>query len=406
MPDPVSAQNAPLPPDTLRRLVAAILADDLGRLRGRTVAPEEWRSWSAETRIDEDGLGADSLARLELAARVNRFFHMHETGAEDWLLVRPTLGEWAEIVGESLARRAEWITFQTSGSTGAPKPATHALADLAAECDAHAGLFPAVRRVLALVPPHHIYGFLATAFGPARRDLPVVDLRGFAPAQVFREQRAGDLIVATPFLWRVLLRSGSGFAAGVEGVTSTAPAPGALWPETRASGLARLTELYGSTETAGIGWRDAGDAPFALLAHLDRAPDGRIRRRRDCAVLAPQDRLDWTADGRFHPIGRHDGAVQVGGVNVWPERVRATLLDHPLVADCAVRLDVASGAEARLKCFVAPRPDAATGLDEDAMAAALGRFCAERLTAPERPARFAFGAALPRSEIGKLADWS
>jgi long-chain acyl-CoA synthetase len=30
--------------------------------------------------------------------------------------------------------------------------------------------------------------------------------------------------------------------------------------------------------------------------------------------------------------------VQVGGVNVFPERVRQVLLEHPLVVDAAVRL--------------------------------------------------------------------
>jgi 4-coumarate--CoA ligase (photoactive yellow protein activation family) len=392
-----------LPSETVGRLIVALVAEELGRIRGRAVDPAEWRGWTPATRVDEDGLGADSLARLELVARLNRYFHMHEVGAEDWLLVKPTLGEWTEIVGESLARFSDRIAFQTSGSTGTPKEAVHETADLIAETDAHAALLPDAERIVALVPPHHIYGFLTTALGPARRGMPVLDARGWTPAQVLRAARAGDVIAATPFLWGVLRRSGGRLAAGGTGLTSTAPAPPELWDEAAAMGLDRLVELYGATETAGIGWRDAPRAALCILAHLERAPDGTLRRRRDGAPLAPPDTLEWTADGRFRPAGRRDGAVQVGGVNVWPDRVRETLMKHPLVAECAVRLDAGAGGVARLKGFVVPGPEAPE--DCDAMAATLARYCAESLSAPERPVRFAFGAALPRNEIGKLRDW-
>lgn len=268
--------------------------------------------------------------------------------------MRRRLGDSAEIAEESLKRFSERVTFQTSGSTGKPKRVTHAWAHLAAETEAGADLFPDARRVAALVPPHHIYGWLWTVPLPAARGLPVLDARGRAPAAPLREARAGDLIVATPFLCSLLLRAGAKLPDRVTGLTSTAPAPPALWLETRAMGLARLVELYGSTETGGVGWRDARDAPLSLMPHLT-AEGGTLRRRRDGAALAPPDRLAWDADGRFRPAGRTDGAVQVGGVNVWPERVAATLGEHPAVADCAVRLDPESGRPQGLRGSRGPR---------------------------------------------------
>lgn len=388
------------PPDTLLRLVAALVADERGRQRGRPLGPVDWAGWTADTRLDEDGVGADSLARLELVGRVNRFFHMHETGAEDYLVVRPTLGDWAAVAASSLALKAERLTFQTSGSSGAPSEVTHRLADLADEIIAQAGLFRDVGRVVALVPPHHIYGFLFTAFGPALRGLPVLDARAMGPGRVVATARAGDLIVATPFLWDMLLRAGARFAPGVRGVTSGAPAPASLWGALAGRGLSRLVEIYGATETAGMGWRAAPGAPFAPLDHL-RAENGRLVRRRDGAPLDPPDRLDWVGPGAFRPAGRLDGAVQVGGVNVFRERVRETLRDHPDVADAAVRLD-GEGAAARLKAYVAPR----AGVDGARLAEALPDWCAARLTPPERPARFAHGPALPRDAVGKLRDWA
>ena len=386
-----------IPREGLGRLVVALLADELGRIRGRAVEPAEWRGWTEATPIDEDGVGADSLSRLELAARLNAFFHMHEVGAEDYLLVRRSLGDWTDIVGQSLALKAERLTFQTSGTTGTPKRVTHRLADLHAEVVAQAGLWPQARRVVALTPPHHIYGFLVGVLGPAVWGVPVLDARGLSPAQVLRAVQDGDLIAATPFLWDILLRTGAPLPGGAIGLTSTAPAPETLWAETQARGLGRLVELYGSSETAGLGWRAAGDAPFTPLGHLLRDGEGRLLRATDRSVLDPPDRLTWREDG-FRPAGRLDGAVQVGGVNVFPETVRAVLAEHPAVADCAVRLDTAAG---RLKGFVVPRE----ATDEATLAETLRRHCAARLSAPERPTRFTFGHALPRTEIGKLRDW-
>lgn len=43
-------------------------------------------------------------------------------------------------------------------------------------------------------------------------------------------------------------------------------------------GLPRLGQVYGSSETAGIAWRDAPDAPYALIAHWTR-PDTRAHER-------------------------------------------------------------------------------------------------------------------------------
>ncbi len=391
----------PLPRWAALRLVSALLADEIGRIRGTAAPPCEWSAWGEATRIDEEdagagALGADSLARLECVARVNRFFQLSEVGSEDYLVIRPTLGEWADTIVASWAVRAEKLTFQTSGSTGTPKAVEHDLPALLAEARAHAALLPGVRRVLALTPPHHIYGFLFAILGPMVRGVGSVDARCWGPGRVAAEAREGDLIVATPFLWEMLLRSGARFAPGVVGVTSGAPAPGALWDHVAARGLTRLVEVFGSTETAGVGWRDAPDAPFALFDGLDRFGAG--VRDAAGAPLPLQDALDWRGARRFFPAGRCDGAVQVGGVNVFPERVAATLRAAPGVRDCAVRLD-GDGAAARLKAFVACDPD-----DRPAVETALRAACAA-LAAPERPVRVAFGAALPLGPTGKPADW-
>jgi acyl-coenzyme A synthetase/AMP-(fatty) acid ligase len=83
---------------------------------------------------------------------------------------------------------------------------------------------------------------------------------------------------------------------------------------------------------------------------------------------------------------------------VWPQRVASALRSVAGVGDVAVRL----AANGRLKAFVVP----AAGVDPDQLARALTRSAAELLSDEERPKAFAFGAALPRNEMGKLMDWA
>ncbi len=99
--------------------------------------------------------------------------------------------------------------------------------------------------------------------------------------------------------------------------------------------------------------------------------------------------------------GRKDRAVQVGGINVQPERIAARLRDLPFVADCSVRLESALP-EPRLKAFVVP----GRGQDPAVVAEAVAEWCRAHCTAAERPARIDIGERLPVSELGKPADWT
>jgi acyl-CoA synthetase (AMP-forming)/AMP-acid ligase II len=56
-------------------------------------------------------------------------------------------------------------------------------------------------------------------------------------------------------------------------------------------------------------------------------------------------------DRSFHVLRRQDGAVQVGGINVFPSRVAEVLARHPLVAQASVRL-AAPEQGGRLKALI------------------------------------------------------
>lgn len=405
-------------PGALARFLSDLVADELARLRPGAPVVLPPRPWSASLQLDEDGLGLDSLDRMAVAGALTEALHLHESGIEDLLLAQRGFGEWVETAAESLRRFDAALTFRTSGSTGTPKPCRHTLAALEHEVTALASLPPlrgSVSRVLTAVPSHHIYGFLFTQLLPSRlHATETIDVRGLTSPVLRHQLRAGDLVIGHPAFWRLFAQHGRGtpLPRGVRGVSSTAPCPDVLARDLVDQGLESLLQVYGSSETAGIGWRDCADDAFALLPHWQRSDSpatgatSTLSRSGPGGPFAPvllQDHLDWLDADQFTVGGRADAAVQVGGVNVFPSQVCQCLCDHPAVAHAAVRLMTPHEGD-RLKAFVVPRPGAYA--DEHALRADLDAWVRARLPASARPRALDFGSALPVDNRGKACDWS
>ncbi|HEY8382344.1 MAG TPA: hypothetical protein VIL09_09355 [Microvirga sp.] len=392
----------PLPRDAVAYALESKLRAEIASARrstgGPALSPERWTD---DTSLSDDGApgtGSDSLERLWLAAAVNEMVHLDALGRHEELPALQRFGAWVDLAGEALARDGAQVTFVTSGSMGEPKRCTHALSDLDEEVRHLADLFVGRERIVGAVPAHHIYGFLFTVLLPARLERPVVT---HAQAGSLRSR---DLVVSFPDHWRFLERSLTAIPPDVEGVTSTAPCPRDLIAALVVKGFAGLTEVYGSSETAGIGTRRYPETHYRLMPHwrVDQAhPDDGTALLREDRRFALMDRIDWADATRFTVAGRRDEAVQVGGVNVYPERVARLLREHPAVAEAAVRLMRAEEGT-RLKAFVVPKDQTADlpALDRD-----LRTWMAGVLSAPERPASLAFGPVLPRNPMGKLTDW-
>jgi 4-coumarate--CoA ligase len=401
MPHP--APLAALTEEAVLRVLRGLLADEL-RAGGRALSTLEAAAWPEDLDLAAEGLALDSLERLNFGAAVNQFFRLHETGIEDYLLVERRLPGWARVVRHALAEGTSGITFSSSGSTGAPVPHRHAAAALLAEAAFWAEHFHGRARIVSLVPAHHIFGFLFTALLPSLAGLPVLDARAMPPGHLAATLAGSDLVVGFPAGLASLLRSLGRLPEGIVVASSTAALPASTQLALLAAGASQVTEIYGSSETAGIGWRDVAGAGFRLLPRwrLDSAgPEPMLREAATGRLVPLPDRARATEDGTLLLEGRRDHAVQVGGMNVHPARVAQLLRTHPDVLAAAVRPDTTL-AEPRLKAFVVPRDGADTALLE----AALRRFCAERLSGPERPVRFSFGAALPTGALGKDSDWT
>ena len=394
---------------TLGRVVSDLLAGELALMRpglARRPLP-----WAPDTDLATD-IGADSLELLGMATAMEQVLAIGCIG-EDRVLANPRLDAWVDAVAAGLESSGERMVFRTSGSSGAPKDCPHALPDLEREAATLAGLFSGTRRIVGLVASHHIYGFLFTVLLPRALGLAqeqVYDLRGASPGAVARQLRPGDLVVGFPDFWRTFAPVAGSLPSEVTGLTSTAPCPDEVADAVLEAGLARLVQVYGSSETAGVGWRDGPEQEYQLFPYWERGEtvaDGvqtLLRRGVDghVASFTLQDRLAWSAPDRFRPAGRVDQAVQVGGINVFPGYVADVLRMHPGVQDASVRLMRVDEGR-RLKAFVVPRADAPA--DADRLRSELTAWIGERLSAPERPTAYSFGAALPRQGSGKLTDW-
>lgn len=415
---PTEETSLPLRADTLGRICRGALASLWRAWRGR-----ELGDVAPDMSLRDDGLGLDSLEMLELVTELNRRFGLHRTGIEDYLLIDPTLDRWGELLAEHLrllGAEAD-ITFSTSGSEGDPEHVAHGVARLMAEVAALSRdlLDPSstgqtrprnVRarggaprpldptgRVVSLVPPQHIFGFLFSALWPDATGTPVADLSHAGPGRLLATLKLGDVIVATPHHLSLALDAHArpDLPDGVAAIVSGAAAPAALWRRAGDLGL-RMVEVYGATQTGGIGWRTEAEAPFRLLSHVARRSDGLFVKGQ---ALALQDEVTWD-DARHFTLGaRRDRIVQVAGVNVSLSSVRNALLACAGCADVAVRLDTERG---RLKAFVVPSD---AGADASVLEAELRTEIARSLTAAARPQSYRFGPNLPRGPSGKLTDW-
>lgn len=385
-------------------VVQSITVAHLSTVRDPWSVRSDARAWTAETSLDDVGAGLDSLGLVTLANDVSRRFLIHEVGIDDYLLARRRFTDWGELIREGWRRMdTPRILFETSGSSGTPTRVVHPLSALAAEIEAFQSILPAPRRIVSYVDPHHIYGFLFSVLFPAMAGLPV-ERRHLSPIHLSVEPR--DCVVSFPDHWRLIADRGVAPGADVHGLSSTAPLPADLAARLREAGV-RLTEVYGSTETAGVGYRRETGAPYTLLPLWERRPDDppEVIRRREGAYgegpVSLLDHIEWIDAEHFHPRGRRDDVIQIAGTNVSPAQVAATIQRHPAVRHCVVR-PFSTGGGLRLKAFVVAETTVADGA---VLRRELDGWARAHLRSPERPVSYALGDALPRTPMGKPADW-
>lgn len=311
------------------------------------------------------------------------------------------------------------LTLCTSGSSGEPKLIDKRLSQLANEIEALEQLWGANlgdASILGSVACQHIYGLLFRLLWPLCAGRPV-----HRRALPFPEDLQQASLSQPRFAWvaspALLKRMGDNLDwPALSAVAQVFSSGGALPGEAAASLQQRLgqwpTEIYGSSETGGIGWRQGGESwqPFAgveLSLDADGAlriaspylPAGHIEQSADAAELG--------ADGRFVLRGRLDRIVKLEEKRISLPMLEQALSSHDWVSDS--RLGVVQEGRAYLGALVALSPSGVHALRNQgrrALTETLRRHLAGHCEAIALPRRWRLFSELPYTSQGKLPQRS
>lgn len=369
--------------DQIVSVTAALFIEVLSTEFSRQIGASAKSGWTADTPLGEGGVDLSAEESAACLARASRFF-----GAPDLFAgaAPETLGAVADRIGARITAKLSNFWFAAAGGLGRvfDHPADRIYGDAAAL----ANLLYGRRRILSLVAPHSLIGFSLSVLAPNLLGLPAIDARGFSPDELQSTLTFGDAVVATPSLWRYLIAQGVKAPDNAMAVTFGEALSPELSAEIRKAGFGAQREIYGSTESGLVGWRDTPSDPFALFEFWRRNGDALVRIAPSGAEIpvAPMDFLTFEGDRRFRLAGRRDGAVQIGGVNAFPDEIAARIREHPEVARCEVSLSRHPGGMDRLIASVALKRGAAT----ESVARSIDAWCRTKLRPHERPRVYNF----------------
>jgi acyl-CoA synthetase (AMP-forming)/AMP-acid ligase II/3-hydroxymyristoyl/3-hydroxydecanoyl-(acyl carrier protein) dehydratase len=385
----------------------AVVTDDAWRL-----AVALWGGWSAGAVVYLAGtLGSDSASRLG-------------DQVDGWLGEGTTLpdaldpiGPWPEHapVAGPLPSDQPCLIVWTSGSTGVPAAVPKSLDQLETEVLAQEAVFGArlgQACVLGTVSAQHLYGLLFRLLWPLCAGRPFDRAQCSFPEDLIARTGGVDraLWVTSPALLR-RMGDGLAWASAAGRVVMVSSSGGPLPADTAAHVQARLgvrpTEIYGSSETGGVAWRDL-DAWWRPLPGVDVSvnPEGCARVRSD--FLPPGEVVDTAdaitlVDGGFLLQGRQDRIAKIEEKRVSLVAVEAALTEHAWVSDAAVQL--VPIAPSRLGAVVVLSPEGLRAFLEQGRKAVTDVL---RVTVRSRvepiavPRRFRLRAEVPRNSQGKL----
>ncbi|MDP3847126.1 MAG: AMP-binding protein [Pseudomonas sp.] len=307
------------------------------------------------------------------------------------------------------------LTLCTSGSSGSAKLIDKSLRQLANEVLALEQLWGAQLQgatVVASVAPQHIYGLLFCVLWPLCAGRPFLRRVQTFPEDLQREslQQPAFIWVASPALlkrmgehldWPALSRVRQVFSSG-----GPLPAEAAQLLQQRLG--QRPTEIYGSSETGGVAWRQGGELwqPFAGI-ELGQNEEGALNLSSPYLPAGQReqtaDAVQIEADGRFRLAGRLDRIVKLEEKRISLPQLEQALLGHAWVSDA--RLGVIHGRRDFLGALLALSPRGVHALRNQgrrALTEALREHLAGHCAAIALPRRWRLLKQLPYNSQGKL----
>ncbi|MBV7535671.1 AMP-binding protein [Duganella sp. sic0402] len=314
----------------------------------------------------------------------------------------------------------------TSGSTGTAQAIPKKLSQIASEVATLEQLFGRAvgdAAVLATVSHQHIYGLLFKVLWPlssarAIHALSIAFHEELAPAMA----ASPCILVASPAHLKRLPEhlDWSGAARTLRGVFSS----GGPLPEETAFATGALLgevpiEVYGSSETGGIAWRQrsrCGDdswLPFPTVDWRINEDDATLEVRSphlpDEDWLALADRAERTVHGgaaRFLLLGRADRIVKIEEKRISLTAMEAALLASGLAAEARVILcEPAAGERQRLAALIVLTPAGRALLEEqgkNALNTQLRGVLSTMVEAVALPRRWRYIEQMPVNAQGKI----
>ncbi len=329
--------------------------------------------------------------------------------------VADTLAAWSPLAADAIA-----VHVFTSGSTGTPTLIAKTVAQLCAEARAFEAAFAARVGggcVLASVTHQHLYGLSFRLLWPLAAGRP------FSGARLQFPEDLAAMLAVTPDA--VLIASPAQLKRLPESLdwtrarqqlravfSSGGPLPDAALPLC-ARVLGRVPiEIYGSSETGAVAWRERplqADVPWQALPGVEWRIDAeRLALRAPWIAgdewLESADRVAARESG-FDLLGRGDRIVKIEEKRVSLQGIEQTLAASALVGE--VRALVLGGERERIGVVVVPSEAGWQLHDREgrrALADALRKLLVGTLEAVVLPRHWRFPWALPTNAAGKTSD--
>lgn len=290
--------------------------------------------WAESDRLDGPIVAMDSLGVVEAASELSTLLQLHTHKLDELPLRSRSFSSWIEIVQKSWGQGIDSIVFKTSGTTGSPKRIERSYIELLQEAKAWSKLLRPFNRIILCVPSHHIYGFIFGLLLASESHSPVTDATSWTPHQIYRGIKEHDLIISHPAQWRLMANAGFSFPPNVNGITSTGPIHTQLAQELGTLGLKQLIDIFGSTETGGIGFRNALEEKDYQLCPWWIQTNRGVRHTTSDSPLIAMDHLLWKEDQRFSILGRIDNFIQISGTNINLTSIESRINKAPNVVFC------------------------------------------------------------------------
>ncbi|WP_125721323.1 AMP-binding protein [Pseudoalteromonas rubra] len=309
------------------------------------------------------------------------------------------------------------IYFSTSGSTGKSKLIKKPWTYIQAELDVLANIFSEFEsaKILATVPHHHIYGLLFRLLLPMRLGAYIYPQRIYPEHIAAQLQSATNVVLISSPAFLHRLCQDNVLAAWKDRLSKVISSGGKLDVTTAMSIHQQLnlpvTEIYGSTESGGIGYRQCTNQQTAwkLFPRIKLVCDEATQQLTlhspfiGDQFLPLEDTGQVNQDGTFILQGRVDRTVKIEEKRVNLSAIELMLLEHAWVEDCKVIL--LTGSRTILGAAIAlsmEGREAQSNSSKHHMNIQLKRYLGQKFELVCIPRKWRFMTALPYNSQGKL----